>query len=101
MKCECTEKGFCVRYNRQMTANMVRICQCDTEKCEKYKALWLKMRKTLIGDVIHAVAKVTGVAAVVKLVSKIRGKECNCPKRRKELNEAHAKRLEKQNPQEG
>jgi hypothetical protein len=91
-KCECDESGFCVRYNRDMTPNMLRICQCDEEKCEKYKALWLKQRKTLIGDVVHKIAQVTGIAAVVKAVEKKTGKSCGCSGRRKKMNENHAKR---------
>lgn len=97
-KCECEGSGFCVRYNRHMTPNMVRICRCDTEKCQKYKTLWLKLRKTLIGDILHAAAKVTGVAAVAKLVEKIRKKPCGCAERRKKLNEMHAKHREKPRP---
>lgn len=91
-KCECTEPGFCVRYNKQMTANMVRTCQCPTDQCGKYRSLWLKQRPTLLGDVVHTIAKVTGIAAVAKVVEKITRKPCGCKGRRKNLNELHAKR---------
>tara|TARA_R100000951_G_C2631005_1_gene177658 strand:+ start:1167 stop:1340 length:174 start_codon:yes stop_codon:yes gene_type:complete len=40
------------------------------------------------GDVVQAVAKVTGIEAVVKTVEKVTGKDCGCDKRREALNKA-------------
>ena len=48
--------------------------------CAKYHG-----RSRGLGDVVHAVAKATGVAAVVE---KVAGKDCGCGKRRAALNAA-------------
>jgi len=40
------------------------------------------------GDVVQAVAKATGIEAVVKTVEKVTGKDCGCDKRREALNKA-------------
>lgn len=41
-----------------------------------------------LGDVVEAVAKVTGVKAAVDAYSNATGKDCGCSKRRDKLNEA-------------
>jgi hypothetical protein len=94
-ECECTEPGFCVRYNKTMTPHLQKICRCaifTPEKCEKFRKLWLSQRPTLAGDVVHKIAQVTGIEAVVKAVEKKTGKSCGCSGRRKKMNENHAKR---------
>ena len=40
-----------------------------------------------MGDVVEAVAKATGVKAVVDKVSEVTGVDCGCGKRKKKLNE--------------
>ena len=40
-----------------------------------------------LGDVVHRVAKATGIDRVAKAISRATGKPCNCPKRRQQLNE--------------
>lgn len=97
-KCECEGAGFCLRYNREVNEGQVLICREEVltpERCQYYKQNWLKSRPTLIGDVVHKVAQVMGVAAVVKLVSKLTKKPCGCKNRQKKLNEMHAKAREK------
>lgn len=41
-----------------------------------------------LGDVVAAVAEVTGVAAVARTVERVTGKPCGCAERRRRLNEA-------------
>lgn len=41
-----------------------------------------------LGDVIAAVAEVTGAAAVTRTVERVTGKPCGCAERRRRLNEA-------------
>lgn len=39
-----------------------------------------------LGDVVHAVAKATGVAAVARTVERVTGRPCGCAARRAALN---------------
>jgi hypothetical protein len=39
-----------------------------------------------LGDLVHAVAKVTGVAAVARTVERVTGRPCGCAQRRAALN---------------
>ena len=41
-----------------------------------------------LGDVVAAVAEVTGVAAVARTVERVTGRPCGCAERRRALNEA-------------
>jgi hypothetical protein len=41
-----------------------------------------------LGDVVAAVAEVTGVAAVARTVERVTQKPCGCAERRRRLNEA-------------
>ena len=41
-----------------------------------------------LGDVVAAVAEVTGVAAVARTVESVTGRPCGCAERRRALNEA-------------
>lgn len=41
-----------------------------------------------LGDVVAAVAEVTGVAAVARTVERVTGRPCGCAERRRRLNEA-------------
>lgn len=41
-----------------------------------------------LGDVVAAVAEVTGVAAVARTVERVTGKPCGCAQRRAKLNAA-------------
>lgn len=103
-ECECEEAGFCLQYNREMSELQVRICREEVltpERCQYHKKNWLKNRPTLIGDVVHKVAQATGIAKVVKLVSRLTGKPCGCKKRQKEMNKIHARRLQKEWRDEG
>ena len=46
--CECPEPGFCVRYNREMSERMHKICRGEVltpEKCESYRQMWLRQRQ--------------------------------------------------------
>lgn len=40
------------------------------------------------GDVVHTIARVTGVSRVVKTVERVTGKPCGCAERRAALNAA-------------
>ena len=47
----------------------------------------LKPRKWAgLGDAVEAVAKVTGIAAVVEVVEAVTGKSCGCAGRKEALN---------------
>ena len=44
-KCECSEPGFCKKFNKEMTKRMYEICNVintSLELSEKYKELWLR-----------------------------------------------------------
>ena len=41
-----------------------------------------------LGDVVAAVAEVTGVAAVARTVERVTGRPCGCAERRRALNSA-------------
>lgn len=89
--CECIEPGFCVRYNKVMSTRAHKICCGEVltpEKCEAYRQLWLGQRKTGAGDIVHSIAKKTGLDKVANLAAKAMGKsDCGCGKRRAKLNQ--------------
>lgn len=41
-----------------------------------------------LGDVVEVVTRITGIKAITQAVAKVRGKPCNCGKRRAALNQA-------------
>ena len=45
-----------------------------------------------LGDLIHYITKYTGIKYLVDTIYKVKGKKCNCDKRRNKLNDLKIKR---------
>lgn len=94
--CECDNPGFCLRYNKQMTNRTHKICRGEVltpEKCEEYRKHWLEIRPTGLGDVVHRVARATGLEKVANGIAKLMGKKgCGCRERQKRLNQVTVSR---------
>lgn len=81
-QCQCSQDGFCQRYQREMTGRPREICQginIDPAKAAKYRDNWLTMSKPpLLGDIVARTLRVLGF------------KTCGgCQKRKNWLNRAH------------
>ena len=77
----------------QLTGRMRAICDGSAglpeAKRDAYRALWVErglIPSRGLGDTLTKVFKATGVAAVAKVVEKVRGKPCGCAERAEKLN---------------
>lgn len=105
--CQCAAPGNCPFFKKRMTGPNFAICQgtagLPREKMQSYRDLWAKNAGVTLpasppvsrglGDVAEKVFRYTGVAAVVRTVEKVTGKDCGCSGRIEGLNNSAASRL--------
>ena len=79
MSCKFDVNGICHHPRLPKVAVDEAVCA----RCDRYMG-----PPRGAGDVIHAIARSTGAASIVKAVERVTGKPCGCQKRREQLNNA-------------
>ena len=82
--CNPTEFPFrCERHRMDKTSHWLNLCRTRDDYRDKWDRDTLGLPPRGLGDVVAKVARVTGVA---RLVKRIVGKRCGCAKRQAALN---------------